>query len=74
MPWSGQILADIIQSGAVVVVRLIELFRRPEPHHHHRPPDQPGFYHAAWATVLDLKNAGAALYVVVIEVPRHCED
>ena len=27
MPWSGQILADIIQSGAVVVVRLIEVFR-----------------------------------------------
>jgi hypothetical protein len=29
---------------------------------------------AAWAAVLDLKNAGVALYVVVIEVPRHCED
>ena len=40
----GQVLADIIASGAVPVVRLTEVFRQAaaEPDHHQRPPDQPG--------------------------------
>ena len=39
----GQVLADIIASGAVPVVRLTEVFRRPrEPDHRQRPSHQPG--------------------------------
>ena len=40
----GQVLADVIASGAVPVVRLTEVFRQAaaEPDHHQRPPDQPG--------------------------------
>ena len=40
----GQVLADIIASGAVPVVRLTEVFRQAaaEPDHHQRPSDQPG--------------------------------
>ena len=40
----GQVLADIIASGAVPVVRLTEIFRQAaaEPDHHQRAPDQPG--------------------------------
>ena len=40
----GQVLADIIGSGAVPVVRLTEVFRQAarQPHRHQRPPDQPG--------------------------------
>ena len=40
---SGQVLADIIASGAVPVVRLTEVFRQAaETHHRQRPPHQPG--------------------------------
>jgi exodeoxyribonuclease V alpha subunit len=39
----GQVLADIISSGAVPVVRLTEVSAgRAEPHHHQRPSHQPG--------------------------------
>ena len=40
----GQVLADVIASGAVPVVRLTEVFRQAarEPDHHQRASDQPG--------------------------------
>ena len=40
----GQVLADVIASGAVPVVRLTEVFRQAaaEPDHHQRPSHQPG--------------------------------
>ena len=40
----GQVLADIIASGAVPVVRLTEVFRpgSAEPDRHHSPRHQPG--------------------------------
>ena len=40
----GQVLADIIASGAVPVVRLTEVFRQAaqKPDRHHRPRHQPG--------------------------------
>jgi exodeoxyribonuclease V alpha subunit len=42
----GQVLADVIASGAVPVVRSTEVFRpgRPQPDHHQRAPDQPGLH------------------------------
>jgi exodeoxyribonuclease V alpha subunit len=38
----GQVLADVISSGAIQVVRLTEVFRQAaqSPHYHHRPPHQ----------------------------------
>ena len=38
----GQVLADVIASGAVPVTRLTEVFRQAasQPHHHHRPRHQ----------------------------------
>jgi len=47
----GQVLADVIASGAAPVVRLTEVFRqgRREPNHRQRPSHQPGLHSGSQA-------------------------